>query len=373
MANHGLSLKAINRATLARQMLLSREKATPLKAIEKLVGLQAQEARPPFIGLWTRIENFERPQLAKLLHARKVIRATAFRATIHLMSAKDFVAMRPTMQPVLTSAMQSALRDQAKLLEIDKLVEGARTFFDEAHRTFDDLRKHYEKAKQKANVRAMAYAVRTHLPLVQVPTDDPWAFPSSAAYALADTWLGKKIAVKTDGTGPTNAGLEALVLRYLAAFGPAAPADVQTWSLHKNLGEVFERLRPKLKALKDPKGREIFDLPKAPRPDESVTAPVRFLPEYDNLVLSHADRTRVIADAYRPQLVTKNLRVRATFLIDGFAAGTWKTERGKAAAKLTIEPFEAIPKSSRKNLIDEAERLLRFIEPDAARFDVSIC
>ncbi len=367
-----LSLKAVNRATLARQLLLAREKITPLRAIERLVGLQAQEARPPFIGLWTRLEAFERAHLAKLLHARKVVRATTMRGTIHLMSAKDFLAFRPTIQPALTAGMLSVLRDRAKQLDLEGLVSMSREFFDERHRTFDDLRKYITAKKLNGDVRAMAYAVRTHLPLVQVPTDDSWAFPTAADFAVADTWLGVKMDIPKTPRPVADAETEALILRYLAAFGPATPADAQAWSGLKNLAEHFERLKKKLRVFKDERGRELYDLPKAPRPSEDTPAPIRLLPEYDNLVLSHVDRTRIIADKHRPVLVTKNLRVRATFLIDGFAAGTWKVDRAKTAAKLTLDPFESLPKAARGLVLEEAGRLLQFVEPDAARHECAV-
>jgi len=209
----------------------------------------------------------------------------------------------------------------------------------------------------------MAYAIRMHLPLVQVPTDDAWGFPAASDFALADDWLGKKIPTE-------EAPAHMLVRRYLAAFGPATPKDAQVWSGLQSLRAAFEELRPELVTFRDERKRELFDLPDAPRPDEDTPAPVRFLPEFDNLVLAHDDRTRVIADEHRPKVTLKNLQVRATFLVDGFVAGAWKVERKKKTATLVLEPFGKLTKKTLTELEREGEALLRFVEEDAEARDV---
>jgi hypothetical protein len=209
----------------------------------------------------------------------------------------------------------------------------------------------------------MAYVIRTHVPLVQVPTDAAWGFPAAADFALADRWLSRK--VPTSVTSP-----EALVLRYLAAFGPATPTDAQAWSGLPALRDVFESLRPSLVTFRDERKREVFDLPDAARPGEDVEAPVRFIPDFDNLVLSHDDRSRIMADAYRSRVTLKNLQVRATFLVDGMVAGTWKSERKRKTAVLVIEPFGSIPKRVKVALDEEGEALLAFLEEDAGERDI---
>ena len=354
-----LSKRALNRALLARQMLLEREQTTAVDAVARLVGMQAQVARPPFIGLWTRLHAFERTQLAAALHERTVVRVTAMRGTLHLMTAADYVALRGALQPMLSRGMQSILRDRMATLDMAELNAEARRFFGKAPATFDALRDHLVKKFPSGDERAMGFAIRMHLPLVQVPTDALWAFPSAADFALADGWLARDIS-----TVATPA--EAMVLRYLAAFGPATPADAQAWSGMTGLREVFEALRPSLATFRDERKRELFDLPDAPRPEEDVAAPVRFLPDFDNVVLSHDDRTRVVADEHRPRVTLKNLQVRATFLVDGFVAGTWKSERKRKTAVLVIEPFAAVPKRARTALEQEGEGLLAFLEEDAA-------
>jgi hypothetical protein len=363
MPNETITLRALNRATLARQMLLTREKVPALKAIERLAGLQAQVARPPFVGLWTRLEGFQREELLKLLHQRKVVRATLMRCTLHLMSAKDYLALRSALQPVLNAAMRSALGERTKGVDLDALTTAARQFFAEP-RTFTALREALAKEFPQTDERALGYTVRTKVPLVMVPDGTPWGFPANADFTVADSWLGETPAA---GEKP-----HALIQRYLAAFGPATAADVQTWSGLKGVAPVLEELRPKLRVLRDERGRELFDLPKAPRPPEDTPAPVRFLPDFDNLVLAHADRTRIIAEEHRPRIVTKNLLVLATFLVDGMVAGTWKVVVEKKTATLVISPFGTLPATARKELLAEGEALVHFMEPEAAQHAVRV-
>lgn len=360
-----LTTRQLNRALLARQMLLAREKTTALDAVERLAGLQAQLARPPFVGLWTRLEGFRREDLLGPLHQRQIVRVTAMRGTLHLMSAADYVELRGALQPGLTRGTQAILRDRAATFDLDALKSQATSFFGSVAATFDAFRNHLKAKDPEADERAMAYMIRTHLPLVQVPTDAAWGFPASADFAMAEAWLGKKVS-----TDPTTA--HELVRRYLAAFGPATPGDAQAWSGLQGLREVFEELRPSLITFRDERKRELFDLPDAPRPEEDVPAPVRFLPEFDNLVLSHDDRSRVIAAEHRPKVVLKNLQVRATFLVDGFVAGTWKIERKRKAAVLILEPFGKLAKGTLAALEEEGEALLRFAEEDAETRDVRL-
>ena len=358
-----LSQRALNRALLARQMLLERETTTALDAIARLVGLQAQMPRPPFVGLWTRLRDFRRAELVGALHDRSAVRVTSMRGTLHVMTSTDYCAMRGALQPMLSRGMSSILRDRGAALDIDALDAEARRFFGKAAATFDALRNHLEAKYPKGDERAMAYAIRTHVPLVQVPTDATWAFPAAADFTLADRWLSTTVS-----TEATSA--ESLVLRYLAAFGPATPADAQAWSGMGGLRETFETLRPSLVTFRDARNRELFDLPDAPRPDEDARAPVRFVPDYDNIVLSHDDRTRIIADEHRGRVTLKNLQVRATFLVDGFVAGTWRSERKRKAAVLVIEPFGAVTKKARAALEEEGESLLGFLEDDATEREI---
>jgi hypothetical protein len=363
MAAETLTRRQLNRATLARQMLLERHAVPAVEAVERLCGMQAQESKHPFVGLWTRVEGFAREDLHAALRERAVVRATLMRATLHLMSARDYAALRSALDPAMANAIR-VLGDRAEGLDVTQVLPVARELVRERPRTFKELRPLLREAFPDVDERALGYAVRLRLPLVMVPTDARWAFPATAAFTLAEDWLDEPLS----GDGAP----EALVRRYLAAFGPASPADVQTWSGLPGLGRVLDGLRGELRVFRDERGRELFDLPEAPRPDEDVPAPARFLPEFDNIVLAHDDRTRVLADEHRGQVATKNLRIRATFLWDGFVCGTWTVERKRKAATLRLAPFEPLPKRAVAALSREGERLLRFVEDDAETFAVEI-
>lgn len=363
MSEAPLTLRDLNRATLARQMLLGRQRVKPVQAVERLVGLQAQWPRPPYIGLWSRVESFEREDLLRLFERRQVVRATMMRGTLHLLSAKDYVALRPALQPMLTRALLSVLRERAKGLDVEEIAALARKFLAGQPRTFDEIRDALAKAHPAADPRAMGFIARLSLPLVQVPAPgEAWGFPSVPQFALAEDQLGDKL--------PHAEGLENLVLRYLAAFGPATASDVQTWSGIQGVKETLERLRPRLAVLHDERKREVLDLPEAPRPGPDAVAPPAFLPEFDNLVLGHTDRRRFVADRHRKRVYLPGLRVAPTFLVDGFVAGTWGVARKKDAATILVEPFEPLAKKTRGELAAEADRLLRFAEPSARTLDV---
>jgi hypothetical protein len=356
-----LTDRQLNRATLARQLLLAREPVTPVDAVERLCGMQAQEARPPFVGLWTRVDRFTRDDLHAAIQARDIVRVTLFRGTLHLTTAGDYAAQRAVIAPALAQGVR-VLGDRAKGLDVDEVLPAARKLFAERPLTFNELRPLLVKVFPGVDDRALGYATRMHLPLVMVPTGDRWAFPSVASFTLADGWLGADVA----GADPEP---ETLAWRYLAAFGPASAADAQTWS-GVNLKAALDSLRPKLAVFRDERGRELFDLPDAPRPDPDTPAPVRFLPDFDNLVLAHADRARLLDDAHRPLVTTRNLRVRATFLVDGRVRGTWEIVRKRKVATLRLTRFGKLTKRVVTELTREGERLLRFVEDDATTYEV---
>jgi len=366
-ASRPLTLRQLNRATLARQMLLGRERVTPLAAIERLVGMQAQLPRPPFVGLWGRVEGFRREDLTKLFVGRQAVRATFLRGTLHVSSARDFVALRPTVQPVLDAGMRAIHKAQGTRVDPERVTRHAQRILAEGPKTFEEVRDRLKRADPGANERALGFAVRMLLPLVQVPVGEAaaWAFPANARFALAEEWLGK--AIPTDPPAPPDA----LVLRYLAAYGPASVADVQAWSGLPRLRDTLEALRPRLVALRDEGGRELFDLPDAPRPDADVPAPVRLIADYDNLITTRRDE-RFVAKGHRPKVFLPGLRVAATVLVDGFVAGAWKMDRKKDVAALTVEPFVSFSARTRKEVIAEGEALLRFAEPDARSFEVRV-
>ena len=359
-----LTIRQLNRATLARQLLLAREDIPAVGAVERLCGLQAQEPKPPFIGLWTRLAGFRETELQEALHDRAVVRATLMRGTLHLVTASDYAAFRAPLQAVLARGMTGALRERAEGLEPDAVLPVARRLLEERPRTFDELRTLLQEEFPHVNHRALGFAVRMLLPLVMVPTGDRWAFPRVADFTLADAWLGRSLGTALEP--------DELVLRYLSACGPASAADMQVWSGLQGIKPVLEGLRARLVTFSDERGRELFDLPDAPRPDEAVPAPPRFLPEFDSLLLAHADRTRVISDEHRPAVITKNLRIRATFLIDGCVAGTWEVKRARRGVTLTITPFHSLSKRDAAALKTEGETLLRFTDGDASTLAVTL-
>ena len=361
-----LTRRDLNRALLARQWLLSREARTPADAVEHLAGLQAQLPRPPFIGLWSRIRDFDRRHLVAAVHGRAIVRVTAMRGTLHLLSARDYLAWRGALQPALDRGLTSIVRGALTDMGLPAAEAATRAFLAKAPATFDAIRDHLGPKFPDVNVRHLAYALRLTLPLVQVPKPEAaWGYPGAADFALADTWLKKKVS-----TTPSPAA--DLVRRYLAAFGPASVADAQTWSGLPKLAPVFAALRPDLVTFRDERSRELFDVPDGPRPAPGTPAPVRFVPDWDNVLLGHQDRSRIVADEHRARLSTRNLQVTAAFLVDGMVAGSWTIARKGKAATLAMEPFVKIAKKDRTALEREAEALLAFAEPDATTREVRL-
>ena len=361
MTTPTLSRRALNRATLARQMLLRREKASVLAAIERLIGLQAQLPNPPYIGLWSRLQEFEKADLTRLIERRRVVRSTMMRVTQHLVTARDFLWLRPALQPVIDRFWRSSYGKRVTRLDHGTLLDAARALMAEQPRTITELRALLGARWPKHDADAMAYTIQLQLALVHVPPRGTWGQGGAVPATLAEDWLGKPLAV-ADST-------DKLVERYLAAFGPATIMDMQEWSGLTKLRDAFERLRPKLRTFRDEQGRELFDLPGAPRPDPDTPAPPRLLPEYDNLLLAHADRSRVITDDERKAIWTKN-GLLASALVDGRVVATWKIVRERKGATLVIDPLTRIARADRAALADEAERLLGFSDPDAPSRDV---
>jgi DNA glycosylase AlkZ-like len=358
-----LTRRALNRAALARQLLLVRTRLKPVTAVERLGPMQAQLARPPFVGLWSRLEGFEREDLVRAIERREVVRGTLLRGTIHLTSRRDFLAFRPVLAPMLAEGASTIIGDRLTGVDLDAVTGVARAHFTEAPRTFDQLRKHLARAFPKADVRATAYYVRMHLPLVQVPAPGAtWSYPAQADFALAESWLGSGFSA--------TARPEALALRYFAAFGPASAADFQAWS-GVRAAPIVGALRKKLKMFRDEDGRELFDLPTSPRPPEDEEAPVRFLPPFDSLLLAYADRSRIVPPAFKPALASRNLLVPAAFLVSGLLAGRWDVKRTGRQARLEVTPFRRLTGAERGAVAAEAEALVRFAEPGATRWAVA--
>lgn len=349
-----LSLRALNRATLARQMLLARRKATVAEAIARLAGLQAQAPNPPYIGLWSRIEGFRREQLTDALKKRRIVRMSTLRATLHLMTAADALAWRPLLEPV---HQRGLLGSHSKALEgIDRaaVVEAGRALLQEGPLTGTELGQALAARWKDREPASLAALIRNNVALVHLPPAGSWNSHQNARLLPIAQWLRESAA---DAAPATQ---DELLLRYLAAFGPATLADAGAWSGLTGWKAVAERLRPQLRVFTGEEGQELFDLSRAPRPDPDTPAPPRLVAEWDNLLLSHADRRRVMSEAHRARVFTANGIVRGTALLDGFVAGTWKTERAKHTATVVLEPFTRWTKAERLALEEEALRLLAF-------------
>ena len=367
-----LSRRALNRALLERQLLLARSHIAAKDAIERLVGMQAQVPLDPYIGLWTRIVGFRTDELAKMITDRRAVRIGLMRGTVHLVTARDALAIRPVVQQVYERMFVSARDDvgaptfTSRLagLDIKAVLRVGRSLVDETPRSAAELRPLLKKRWPERDADALAAAVHFHLPLVQVPPRGVWGASAQPRHALLQTWLGRDLA---GGASPDK-----LVLRYLRAFGPATVADARTWSRVTGLREVFERLRPSLRTFRDEKGRELFDVRDGPLPDPDTPAPPRFLPEYDNVFLSHDDRSRIVRDDVRWSQRSMMEGRFGTVLVDGFIGATWKLSRESGDALLRLTPVVPLTKRDLAAVADEGARLLLFTDPDATSRDVSV-
>jgi Winged helix DNA-binding domain len=342
--------RALGRATLERQLLLRRGELSPIQALEHLVGMQAQSPDAPYVGLWSRLAAFDADDLATAIVDRHAARAPLMRATLHLVSARDCLALSPLTQPVLARAFsgQSFARDLDGLDLVELVVAGHELLSKQSH-TRAELGELLAERWPGREPASLALGVTYLMPVVQVPPRGVWRSRGPARWATMDSWLGRP-------DGPPNLSREEMVLRYLAAFGPATAADASTWSGFTGMREVFDRLRPRLRTFADEQGRELFDLPDAPRPDPETPAPPRFLPEYDNLLLSHADRARVIAEEDRRRVFGKG-----ALLVDGYVRGAWRVSRTPQAASLVIEPFATLANGDIDAVQAEGEALLDLV------------
>ncbi|WP_039947178.1 winged helix DNA-binding domain-containing protein [Streptomyces sp. NRRL S-118] len=343
-----LSTRALNRATLARQLLLRRTPMSAEHAVGHLVGLQAQNTRPPYYALAARLDGFRPEELSGLMESRAVARIVTVRSTIHTHTADDVLRLRPLVQPARDREVK-LFRSGLTGVDLERLAALTRSLVEERPRTPKEIRDALLERWPHSDPLALTVAARCLLPLVQVTPRGLWDRSGQVVLTTAEAWLGR------EAEPPATA--DATVLRYLAAFGPASVKDMQTWSGLTRLREAFERLRPRLLTFRDESGTELFDLPDAPRPDPDTPAPPRFLPEFDNLLLSHADRTRVVPAQYKDRTWKGNQAYR-TFLVDGFLAGVWRLEETKGgAAVLTVQPFGPLTREQRAAVAEEAGRM----------------
>jgi Winged helix DNA-binding domain len=359
-----LTSRALNRALLERQLLLRRTRRPAADVVEHLVGMQAQEPRDPYVALWTRLEGFDPGELGGLLTDRKVVRSPLMRATIHLVTADDCLTLAPLLRPVLERNFWtgSPFGRQVKGVDLDAVLAAGRDLLDQQPRTNAQLRAFMAERWPGYDPTSLGYAVHHLVPVVQVPPRGVWGQKGLPTWAATEHWLGRPV-----DPAPS---IDQFVLRYLAAFGPAGTMDVQAWSGLTRLREVTDRLRSQLRTFRNEAGKELFDLPDAPRPDPDTPAPVRFLPQYDNVALAHADRSHISAGA-AASWPTDDLHWSA-LLMDGLVAGVWRLARDRTAATLTVRLFDAIPAEDQAEVAEEAERLLAFLAPDAEPREVRL-
>jgi hypothetical protein len=339
-------------------LLLDRTQLSAGEAIEHLAGMQAQAPKAPFVGLWTRLAGFRHEELSGLVSSRSAVRAALMRRTLHLVTARDCLAMRPLLQPVLESGYwASPFARRINGMDVDALLRAGRALLEERPRTRVELGRELATRWPDRDPEALAYTVSYLVPLVQVPPRGTWTGAGQATWTTMRAWLGGR----SDPMPPDE-----LMVRYLGAFGPATVLDVQAWSGLTRLGEVAARLGDRLRRFRDEDGRELLDLPEAPRPDPDTPAPPRFLPEYDNLLLSHGDRSRVVPDGQPIPLYPGNGGTRGELLVDGMWRANWAVSRVGGAATLTVEPFRRLSKRDAAAVSREGLRLLGFVAPDSA-------
>ncbi|MFJ3880307.1 winged helix DNA-binding domain-containing protein [Streptomyces sp. NPDC090077] len=356
--NPVLDTRALNRATLARQLLLSRAEMSPQDAVAHLLGLQAQNVKPPYFQLHARLAGFRPEQLATLMEQREVVRMVTMRSTIHTHTVRDALVLRPLVQGARDREVNYFRKGLAGV-DLERLARRARDFVEEEPRTMGEIREELLREWPSADPQSLAVAARCLLPLVQVTPRGVWGRSGQVRLTSLECWVGETDVAEAEGAEAegADAGIDAVVLRYLGAFGPASVKDMQTWAGLTRLREAFERLRPRLAAFRDENGVELFDLPDAPRPDAGTPAPPRFLPEFDNLLLSHADRSRVIPPEAKGRSWTGN-QAHRTLLVDGFLAGLWQTDDEGGRPGLTVELFGTQTRARKDEIAAEGEALL---------------
>jgi hypothetical protein len=372
MVTRRLDDRALNRALMARQLLLAREERSALEVVRHLVGLQSQIPLNPYTALWARLAGFDPAEASTLLAGRETVRLWTLRGTIHLHDADDALVLRPFCQPLhetIPFGERVVFDKQLAGIEPQELWEAGRALLEEAPRTTTGLVTALAERFPGYEPAALATAVRYKLSLVQVTPRGEWGRSLAPTLTTVEAWLGRP-----QRTADT-AAVEALVLRYLAAFGPASVQDMQAWCGVTRLGEAFERLRPRLVVFADATtGRELFDLPDAPLPDPETPAPPRFLPDYDNVLMGHENRARVLDDEGRLRLSANN-GYRPALLIDGRLAGTWSlARRGRKAdpVVLDVELFGRPAAKVRTEVEVEAADLLTFLLPEASGAEVRL-
>jgi len=348
-----LTRRELNRALLERQLLLDRKALAAVKAVERLGGLQAQSTTSPYLSLWTRLEGFEREQLVRALKGRRLVKAIIQRGTLHIVTPSDFWAFataRRELGGILWPPSYAARLPTARLA---KLAASVSAQLDGVELTFKEVRallERYEKPGLSATF--IWRRIQGHAYVVHVPPSGIWGYGGHGVYTAAEGTIAGE-------PPPPEDAFDRLVRSYLAAYGPATKQDIGQWAGIPRLAPIAASLqRQSLRTFRDEQQRTLYDVPRSPLPDADTSAPVRLIPRFDNLVLSHADRSRILGDVPPSRIVTNNGIVHATILVDGFVAGTWQLDKGRVVP----EPFEPLGPSAQRALKEEIERLETFVK-----------
>ncbi len=349
-----LSRRTLNRTLLTRQLLLERVERPAVELIEHLVAMQAQEPPDPYVGLWTRIDRFDPLELSELIEGRGAVRMGHLRGTLHLVTARDALAQYPILADVMARSWKSSPFIKRLVgVDMDRVLARARELLDERPMTPSELGSALSPEWPDRDAPSLAYAARFLLPLVQVPPRGLWGRTGRSSNTTAEAWLGRSM--------DPDPSIDDLVLRYLAVFGPATVADIRVWSWLTGLREVVDRLRPRLRTYRDEAGRELFDVADGAIAAEDLPAPIRFLPQYDNVFLSHEDRSRILVGG----VTIEELAWKGGVLIDGYLSAAWRIRRDKKAATMTVTLYVPVTGEQRASIEAEGERLLTFMTPDA--------
>ncbi|MBO3749705.1 AlkZ family DNA glycosylase [Streptosporangiaceae bacterium NEAU-GS5] len=345
-----ISRRTLNRTTLRRQLLLERAPISALAAIERVVALQAQAVYAPYVGLWSRVRGFAHDDLTRLLLDRSVVRGWLLRSTQHLTASADYAWLRPLVRPAMARARQAAFGRATRDVDLAELAEAARTLLAGRTLTRPQIGRLLAERWPGCDPAALGWSVQALLPIIHEPPNGTWGRGGATPFTLAESWLGGPLATEPDP--------RALVRRYLAGYGPASVMDVQAWSGLTRLREVVESMP--LRTYRAESGATLYDLPEAELADPAEPAPVRFLPEFDNLMVAYADRTRIMTDEHRRRVCVGS-QVAATVLVDGMVAGVW-TAKGGA---VRVEPLEPHGQGAALEQPEEREELMAFLAGQA--------
>ncbi len=357
-----LGTRALNRATLARQLLLARADLPVLDAVAHLCGLQAQEPQEPFVGLWSRLATFDPAALSGLLTDRQVVRMHLMRRTVHLLTADDAVSWRPRHDAMLRQRVLGTYRRELAGVDLDEVAAAGRAVLsDGTPRTMTELARELADRWPAPGPRPLGeLLIAALIPVAQLPPRGLWRAKAGARYTPLSAWLGRDLAPASADGDPVG---QALVHRYLAAYGPATTTDLRAWCGLAGLPAAVSAVREDLVTFRDDQGRELLDLPDAPRPDPDTPAPVRFLPAFDNALLGYQDRTRIVDDDHRGLSVAGQRVV----LVDGRVAATWTV----TAATVVVTPLRRLTRAERTAVTGEGRALALFLS-DNETHDVRI-